>query len=252
MEGRNMNGSAVALRVLTGALLATLASATHAADCRGTGLLEKTQRFSDLGQQGDGKGIAKLLDDDVIFFNEAGDRGTKRDLASGGSGPPKGISVAMKVEDFDCRRHGDVAVASFIDHQRITGLVQSDARFRSVETWLKEGAAWKMIGSETIALPDDPPAIQIPAAILDEYVGTYRNETGQTYVFTREGDQLLASVDGSPATPQRAEVLDVFFTPGSARFRKIFERDQAGRVVAFVNRHEGHGRLFKRLAPQKS
>jgi hypothetical protein len=234
------------------AICATVAfassSAAFAADCPGTGLLQKTQAFSDAGQRGDGAAMGRMLDDRVVFFNEGGDSATKADMAQSGSPPrPNGISVTMKVMDFNCERHGDVAVTSFIDDQVLDGLVHMHAQYRSVETWLREAGDWKMIGSETIALNDDPPSIKLPPQVLDEYVGTYRSATGQTFTFTRSGDQLMASTQGSPPTAQSAEVKDVFFTPGRARFRKVFERDSSGHVIAFASRREGHDTVFTRV-----
>ena len=51
------------------------------------GLLHKqTQAFSDAGQRGDGAAMAKMLDPDVIFFNETGEKATRADMA--GATPP--------------------------------------------------------------------------------------------------------------------------------------------------------------------
>src|SRR5690349_1125492 len=105
-----------------------LASA-WAADCAGTGLLEKTQSFSDAGQRGDGATMAKMLDDRVVFFNEGGDAATKADMAQAASGPAPGVSINMTVDDFNCQRHGNVAVTSFSDDQVIKGPAPSHARY---------------------------------------------------------------------------------------------------------------------------
>jgi hypothetical protein len=210
-------------------------------------LLKKTQAFSDAGQAGDGPAMARMLDDRVVFFNEGGDRAAKADIAQPGSPPPKGVTVKMTVMDWDCQVHGDVAVTSFVDDQVIAGPLPLHARYRSVETWLREAGDWKLIASETIALQDDPPAAAIPASVLDQYVGAYRAASGQVITFTRKDDRLFASSNGSAPALQLAEVRDVFFTPGRARFRKIFQRDEAGGVVAMVVRREGHDTRFERV-----
>jgi ketosteroid isomerase-like protein len=213
-------------------------------------LLKKhTQEFSDAGQRGDGPAMAKMLDDDVVFFNEGGDQAMKKDMATPGSPPPKGITVKMTVEDWHCVVHGNVAVASFIDDQAMDFHGQPfHARFRSVETWLKEGSDWRMIGSQTIALQDDPAAVTLSSKLLDDYVGTYAAAPDATLVFTRKGNDLMVSLNGGPATLQKAELRDVLFTPGRPRLRKIFQRDAAGRVTGFISRREGHDILYKRLS----
>lgn len=105
-------------------------------------LRQKTQEFSDAGQRNDGAAMGALLDDRVVFFNEGGDMATKADIASGTPTPPSpAVKTVMTVEDWHCEVHGNVAVASFIDDQERTAYGERfHARYRSVETWLKEAA----------------------------------------------------------------------------------------------------------------
>lgn len=212
-------------------------------------LFRKTQEFSDAGQRGDGKAMAALLDDRVVFFNEGGDEATKKDMASTTlAAPQTGVTTHMKVTEWHCEVHGDVAVASFIDEQTQDWHGQPfHARYRSVETWLHEGTEWRMIGSETIALNDDPAAVTLPAATLDDYVGTYEAAPGVRFTFTRQDGELYAAVAGGPKTLQKAELKDLFFTPGRSRFTKVFERGASGRVIGFALRREGHDIYFRRV-----
>lgn len=210
-------------------------------------LLQKTQTFSDAGQQGDAAVMDRMLDDSVVFFNEGGDQATKKDMVSSATPPSKGVATKMTVTDWNCQVHGNVAVASFVDDQVQDFHGQPfHAQYRSVETWLKEGTDWRMIGSQTVALSVDPPAIALPAKALDDYVGEYQAGPDVKFTFTRSGDVLMASANGGPAAAQKAELPDVFFTPGRARYRKIFQRDDSGKVIGFVSRREGHDLLFKR------
>jgi len=228
-------------------LLAVSAGSAAATEDVSALLLQKTQAFSDAGQRGDAAVMARVLDDNVVFFNEGGDQASKNDLVSSATPPPKSVATQMTVTDWNCQVHGDVAVASFIDEQVQDFHGQTfHAKYRSVETWLKEGADWRMIGSETIALSEDPPAISLPATMLDDYVGDYQAAPEVKFTFTRSGDQLMASANGGPPTVQKAELRDVFFTPGRARYRKIFQRDENGKVTGFVSRREGHDIVFKR------
>lgn len=228
----------------------TAAAAAPDTDAAVSALLrQKTQEFSDAGQRNDGAAMGALLDDRVVFFNEGGDVATKADVASSTPTPPSpSVSTVMTIEDWHCEVHGNVAVASFIDDQQRNAYGERfHARYRSVETWLNEGGTWRMIGSETIALNDDPRAIALPAAELDQYVGAYKAASGQLFTFSRAGTTLMAATgDGTP-TAQSAEARDVFFTPGRARFRKVFERDAGGKVIGFFVRREGHDTHFARV-----
>jgi hypothetical protein len=212
-------------------------------------LLKHTQEFSDAGQAGRGTAMGDLLDDRVVFFNEGGDRATKADMAAatpvrGGTG----VTTKMMIEDWDCQLHGNVAVVSFIDDQRQDYHGQPfRARYRSVETWLRNPAGWSMIGSATIALHDDPRAIALSRAELDQYVGQYEAAPGIGFTFTRVAGDLVASAGGNTAV-QQAEVRDVFFTPGRPLFTKVFERNNANKVIGFFLRREGHHIHYRRVS----
>ena len=237
------------LAALGGLLLLAIPSHAASGDVSAL-LLQKTEAFSDAGPLGDGRTMAAMADDRLIFFNEIGDRSTKADLASITPSPANGVITKMKVSDWNCEVHGDVAVTSFIDNQERTdakGQVMH-ARFRSVETWLNQSGDWRMIGSETVALVDDPAPIAIAPAALDEYAGTYQASSGQRFAFARIGQDLTASADGQEAVVQKAEARDIFFTPGGARAIKIFQRDASGRVSGFVYHRAGRDILFARLA----
>jgi hypothetical protein len=240
------------VRILVGALALTAWSAAVAkqpdAQAVSALLKAKTQAFSDAGQRGDGRTMAAMLDDDVTFYNEGGERSGKVEMGGSTPGPNAAVKTRMTIENWSCRLYDHVAVTSFVDDQvqRIHDQTVH-ARFRSVETWLRKGGDWKMIGSQTVALFDDPPEIALPPASLDEYVGTYSAGPGMTLALTHEGDRLLAAATDGRKVRQAAEVRDVLFTPGRPRWRKVFQRDADGRVTGFFYRHEGHDLYFRKL-----
>ena len=198
-----------------------------------------SQAFSDASAAGDAKALARLLDERVLFMNEGGDLPTKKDIVDSAQPPAPGTSSVLQQKDLKVEMHGNVAVTSFTDVAtfRFNGQVHG-AEFLSTEVWLKEGGAWKMISSQTMAAQHDPPAVALPAATLDEYVGTYR--AGDfTYRIERDGDGLRGLPSGAPPVALKAELRDVFFTPGQPRTRRIFQRDAQGRVTGFVSRREG-------------
>lgn len=229
-------------------LAASAAPAVAAADVS-TVLRQMTQEFSDAGQRGDARTMERLLDDRVVFVNEGGDVATKTDMLAGAAPPAAGVHVKLFVTYWNCEVHGDVAVTSFIDDQLVdSGGELMHAKYRSVETWLKSAGVWRMIGSETIALQDDPASVALSPAQLDQYVGAYLSKAGMRFVFTREGERLFAAVNGGQAVVQNAEVRDIVFTPGRYRMRKVFLRDSTGRVTGFAYRREGHDTVFTRVA----
>jgi hypothetical protein len=212
-------------------------------------LRAKTESFSRAGQSGDGKTMAAMLDDRVTFINEGGDVATKAAMAASTPTPANGAATKMTVTDWTCEVRGDVAVTSFIDDlQQVVYGQPFHAQFRSVETWQRLRGDWRMVGSATVALQAEPPAVTLTPAVLDDYVGVYEAAPGVDYTFTRRGDELMSSVRKGPQTVQKAEVRDVFFTPGGGRARKVFQRDASGKVVALAIRRDGHDIVFRKVA----
>jgi ketosteroid isomerase-like protein len=209
-------------------------------------LQQRTQAFSDAGQRGDGAAMAKMLDPGVIFFNETGERASRADMAAA-TPPAAGASIrTITTTDWDCKLYGDVAVTSFIDvvEQGNPG----EAKFRSVETWRKEGAAWKMIGSETLTLLQDPDPVVLDGKALDEYAGNYEAGPSMEFTFRRKGGELVASLNGNVETAQKAQARDIFFTPGHGSTPKVFQRGDDGKITGFIYLRGKNSIVFKRTA----
>ena len=233
------------MRLFPFVLLASV-SAVPAFAQDGCGFLHKqTQAFSDAGQRGDGAAMAKMLDPGVIFFNETGEKATRADMA-GATPPAAGAPIrTITTTDWDCKVYGDVAVTSFIDvlEQGKPG----EMKFRSVESWRKQGAGWKMIGSETLTLQQDPDAVVLDGEALDEYVGSYEAGASMKFTFARKGGDLLASLNGSAETAQEAQARDIFFTPGHGTTPKVFQRGDDGKITGFIYLRGKNSIVFKRV-----
>jgi hypothetical protein len=82
-----------------------------------------------------------------------------------------------------------------------------------------------------------------PKGVQEKIVVT---ESGADLVCTisRQGDHLTGAVNGGPPVMLEAELPDVLFTPGRPRIRKIFKRDESGRVTGYVSRREGRDVMF--------
>jgi hypothetical protein len=231
--------------LLSVALLVSISSAPAFAEDSCGFLHKRTQDFSDAGQRGDGATLAKMLDPNVIFFNETGEKATRADMA-GAAPPAAGAAIrAIATTDWDCRVYGDVAVTSFIDvlEQGKPG----EMKFRSVETWRKEGAAWKMIGSETLTLQQDPDPVVLDGKALDEYAGSYEAGASMKFTFARKGADLVASLNGGAETAQKAQARDIFFTLGHGTTPKVFQRGDDGKITGFIYLRGKNSIVFKRI-----
>jgi hypothetical protein len=233
------------MRLYPIALLAGILSVPASAQ-DSCGLLHNlTQAFSEAGQRGDGAAMGMMLDPSVIFFNETGEKAARADMA-GATPPSAGTPIrTIRTTDWDCKLYGDVAVTSFIDV--LEQGTPSEMKFRSVETWRRQGAAWKMIGSETLTLQQDPEAVVLDGRALDEYAGSYEANTNMKFTFVRKGSDLVASLNGSAETAQKAQARDIFFTPGHGATPKVFQRGEDGKITGFIYLRGKSSVVFKRV-----
>jgi len=233
------------MRLLPFVLLVSITSVPAIAQDSCEFLLKRTQAFSDAGQRGDGAAMANMLDPDVIFFNETGEKATRADMA-GATPPAAGAPIlTIATTDWSCKIYGDVAVTSFIDvlEQGKPG----EMKYRSVETWRKEGSAWKMIGSETLTLQQDPDPVVLDGKAMDEYAGSYEGGANMKFTFAHKGHDLVASLNGSAETAQKAQARDIFFTPGHGSTPKVFQRGNDGKITGFIYLRGKNSIVFKRV-----
>jgi ketosteroid isomerase-like protein len=231
----NIRSTISALCVAAACLLSQVCAAETLSEL----LQRQTQEFSDAGQEGNKAVLAKYLDPHVIFVNEDGSVSGKQDVVDGARPATPGITLAIKVTNWSMQQHGDVAVATFVDRldENFFGQeLQYD--YRSTEVWKREGKTWRMISSQTLTVQRDPLAMQMTAQMLEAYVGTYQAAPHLKVQITRKYDKLFSSLNEGPATEMKAEAPDVLFTPGQPG-RKIFQRDQGGRVTGYRSRRDG-------------
>jgi len=91
-----------------------------------------------------------------------------------------------------------------------------------------------------------PPILKLNQKELSDYVGRYI-AGDLTYVISRDGDHLMGGREGRPADPLNVELHDVLFAPSQLRVRKIFQRDNDGRITGFVDRREGVDVVWKKV-----
>lgn len=96
--------------------------------------------------------------------------------------------------------------------------------------------------AERLVIPFHPAAIKLAPAILDTFVGDYRDTHGRPVVsIYRQGEQLFEKNQQSEVEELAAESPSVFFyLNGSATTRLIFEHDTKGSVVALLLRDDRH------------
>jgi ketosteroid isomerase-like protein len=219
-----------------------------AADPAVAPLLEKqTRELFDAISAGDAKVWEKYLDPDVRFTDENGAVSTKKEMVEGTKPLPPGVSGTIRVTDFHVVEHGDVAVTTHVEdeHEDYHGHALH-CQYRTTDTWKKGPDGWRLVAAQVLALRTDPPAVPIPAARRAEYAGRYALAPGIDYEIRAKGDGLEGRQTGRPWEEIREEVADVLFVPGKPRYRKIFQRDAAGKITGFAERREAWDILWTR------
>ena len=90
-------------------------------------------------------------------------------------------------------------------------------------------------------LPPNPaavPGIAVPVAVLDRYVGEYRNPTsGTIFAIRREGDKLFVKPGNNPEAPLNARTELRFQDPRGPIFE--FQLDAQGKVTGAILEQQG-------------
>ena len=211
-------------------------------DALSTLLKQQTQAFRDASQRSDLAKMRSFLDDQLLFVNEDGVAFDRHNFAGGApAAAPKSVPSSVTVTDWVMHSADNVAVTSFVNEQ-VSHFAETTLteKYLSVETWIKRGAQWKLLESETTLLHQDPPALTLPADAWNDYLGNYSAGPGSTVTITRDGDLLGVNVNGTKAPSLAAEVRDVFFAPnqpsGYDRQRVVFQRNAAGQVTGYVSK----------------
>jgi len=182
----------------------------------------------------------KYLDVNVIFAEEDDSYKGKTGMLKELTPLPKGLSGAIKVDLLSYHEDSDVAIALFRLNETEHYFGQTIyAAYLQNTTWKKRASGWRLIAAQVLAETTDPPAITLSERQLAQYVGTYKlKDSEPTYTLTLEHGMLIGTRNGRKPATWNAEVSDVFFIIGDPRIRKIFQRDESGKITGFVERRE--------------
>jgi ketosteroid isomerase-like protein len=189
----------------------------------------------------------RLLATDAVYVDENGIVMNRAKFLAALKPLPAGSSGHITIVDYQATIHGQVALVVHKDDERESYHgIPLRADYLMTETWVKEGAEWRLALVHVYVVAKDPPAIKTTASRLAEYEGRYRAAPDLVYLIRREGDHLVGERQGLPMVTLAQESTDVFFVPGHPRDRKIFRRDANNKIVDFVDRREGEDLVFAR------
>lgn len=231
------------------ALLAGLALQVAAADTSSSlasTLRARDQALLDSLVAGDRTIWDAALTPDAVYIDENGTIFTRAEYLKSLEPLPPKISGRLKITSYQLHVEGHTALVIHRDDEFEEFYGHSlKANYLMSETWVQRGGEWKLALVHVYVVAKDPPAITLPPAKLDEYVGRYSAGPDLPWTIRRDGDLLFGGRDGK--TPLRVEAPDVLFIPGQPRERRFFDRGADGKVAGFTLRREGEDIRFQRL-----
>jgi len=229
-------------------LACLICSPAFAAQADDSAILKaKMQSLMDAVAPGDKTPWAAILDKRFVTTDENGEVYDYDQILDQIAPLPKGSSGSILVTEWSARIFGNSAVTTELDdeHENFHGQ-NIHAQYRQTSTWLKEAGDWKLVATQTIALRQDPPAVSLPDAMTDAYVGHYRAGPDYAVEITKQDGKLYSATNDGKPVEIEAELADVLFTPGAPRTRRIFQRDAKGHVTGFLSRREERDIVFTR------
>ena len=208
-----------------------------------------TQQLLDAIAPGDVSVWDRYLDPEVMQVDENDVVRGKAEILAELQPLGPGLVGHLRIDGFRAVVHGELAVVTHEDDETLDyhgQLLRS--RFRNTDTWQHTPQGWRMLGSQVLAVLQDPPGIALDQATLCAYAGRYVLTSSDIVASIRcDRDGLVFERSGRPPREFKAEVKDVFFEPGQPRTRRIFSRDARGRVTGFVDRREARDVAWHRL-----
>jgi hypothetical protein len=215
-------------------------------------LRTKDQALLDAIAPGDRKVWDHALAADAVYVDENGVVMDRAEFLKQLEPLPAGASGRLQIRSYSAHISGDLATVIHTDDEQENYHGQMlSARYLMTETWHLESGEWRLAMVHAYAILKDPPALNLPAKGLQEYVGRYSGGSDLVYTIEWDGKQLIGHRPGRAATPLQVEARDVLFVAGQPRTRKIFERDANGKITGFVDRREGEDLIWRR-DPQSS
>lgn len=202
-------------------------------------LRAKDQALLDATAPGDKKVWEAVLASDAVFVDESGRIIDRKTFLDELTPLPAGVSGKLEIATFQAHVSGDLATVIHLDNEQETFHGQNlTAQYLTTETWRRDGDEWKLYLTHIYAVLKDPPAITLPEKELRQYVGEYSAAPDLVYEIKFDGQRLVGGRRGASMKPLDVEVRDVLFVPGQPRIRKIFQRDDKGKITGYVDRRE--------------
>ena len=238
------------LSILITLLLAFAAVVADAADSETitqAELVRRTQELFDAVAVGNQVPWKQYFAEDAVYFDEKGRSMDKTALVADVTPLPKGYSGSINLVNAHSRIIGRTAILTYdLDETETIYGQNMTARYHGTDTWLFRDGRWQIAAGQMFRYYEDPAPGKVDIARLNDYVGTYELAPGITLTVLREGDKLYSKRGERPQELLLPETCDLFFRPG-AEGRRLFRRNDNGKVDALIDRRNNEDLVWKKL-----
>ncbi len=212
-------------------------------------LIRNTQEMFDSVAAGDQAPWKKYFADDSMYFDEKGRSMDKAALVNDITPLPKGYSGAIKLVTAKSHIEGRTAILSYdLDETETIFGQNMTARYHGTDTWRYRNGKWQIVAGQIFRYYEDPAPGRVDVKMYTEYAGTYELAPGVTQAVSLEGDKLFAQRKGGDKVLLVPESTDIFFRKG-IEGRRLFRRDDRGRVDAMIDRRNNEDVIWKKIEP---
>jgi len=213
-----------------------------------TKLVALTQELMDALIPGKADVWQRVLADDAVIIDEFGRIQSKHEAVDSVHPFPAGLSGSIEIRDPKLHVRGDTAVlqGELYEKESVFGQ-QLVVRYIFANTFVREGADWKLLAASDVTLPTEPPKLDVAGLVLGDYAGRYAYGPNRAFSVALENGALYYTTrPGGPHTSLDAIAKDVFMSGGDERNLVIFRRDAAGRVDELIERRKFNDLRMKR------
>jgi hypothetical protein len=210
-------------------------------------LVRRTQELDDSIAIGNQTPWKNYFAEDAIYTDETGKTMDKATLVASIAPLPKGYSGTIKIIKPQSRIDGNTAILTYdLDETEIVFGQTLHARYHGTDTWLWRNGHWQIVTGQMLRYYEDPAVGRIDTTHLDDFVGTYELSPGVILTVSREGTRLYSKRGDAPKSVLEPESPDLFFRPG-AEGRRLFRRNDSGKVDALIDRRNNEDLIWKKL-----
>lgn len=210
-------------------------------------LVRWTQELFDAVAIGNQSPWKQYFAEDAVYFDEKGRSMDKPALVADVTPLPKGYSGSIKLVNAHSRILGRTAILTYdLDESETIYGQNMTARYHGTDTWLFRDDRWQIVAGQMFRYYEDPAPGKVDPARFNDYVGTYELAPGITLTISRGGDKLYSKRGDRPQELLLPETCDLFFRPG-VEGRRLFRRDDSGKVDALIDRRNNEDLVWKKL-----